>query len=69
MPPETVAKILAFDEPITLTVEVEQFCSCPSLAYAADFLNMLKGGDGKVIDTEVAAALDTLLSGNWSIIL
>jgi len=35
--------------------------SDPSLAYAADFLNMLKGGDGKVIDTEVAAALDTLL--------
>ena len=35
--------------------------SDPSLAYAADFLNMLKGGDGKEVDPEVAAALDTLL--------
>ena len=35
--------------------------SDPSLAYAADFLNMLKGGEGQEIDPEVAAALDTLL--------
>ena len=35
--------------------------SDPSLAYAADFLNMLQGGDGKSIDPEVAEALDTLL--------
>ena len=35
--------------------------SDPSLAYAADFLNMLNGGEGKTIDPDVAAALDTLL--------
>ena len=35
--------------------------SDPSLAYAADFLNMLYGGEGGPIDPEVAAALDTLL--------
>ncbi|OQK17064.1 type II citrate synthase [Methyloprofundus sedimenti] len=35
--------------------------SDPSLIYAADFLNMLQGGEGNPIDPEVADALDTLL--------
>ena len=43
------------------TQQQQPVTSDPSLAYAADFLNMLNGGEGKTIDPDVAAALDTLL--------
>ena len=35
--------------------------SNPSLPYAADFLSMLYGGEGELVDSKVAQALDTLL--------
>lgn len=43
------------------TQDLQPVPSDPSLSYAADFLNMLYGGEGKNIDPEVAEALDTLL--------
>jgi citrate synthase len=43
------------------TQQQQAIASDPSLAYAADFLNMLYGGEDGPIDPDVAAALDTLL--------